>query len=113
MASKICVIIPAYNAEETIGPVVSGILEYVSRVLLADDGSTDQTARIAAEAGAEVIHIGKNRGKGHALKILFQRTADEGYDAVISMDADGQHDPKEIPRFIATHAEAPDNIIVG
>ncbi len=113
MASKICVIMPAYNAEETIGSVVSGILEYVSRVLVADDGSTDQTARIAAEAGAEVIHIGKNRGKGPALKVLFQRTTDEGYDAVISMDADGQHDPKEIPRFIAAHAEAPNNIIVG
>jgi len=104
---------PAYNAEETIGPGVSGTLKYVSRVLVADDGSTDQTARIAAEAGAEIILIGQNRGKGHALKVLFQRTADEGYDAVISMDADGQHDPKEIPRFIAAHAEAPNDIIVG
>jgi len=113
VASKICVIMPAYNAEETIGPVVSGILKHVSRVLVADDGSTDQTARIAAEAGAEVVHIGKNRGKGPALKVLFKRTTDEGYDAVISMDADGQHDPKEIPRFIAAHAEAPDDIIVG
>ena len=113
MTSKICVIIPAYNAEETIGPVVSGILQYVSRVLVADDGSTDKTASIAAEAGAEVIFIKQNRGKGHVLKVLFQRTADESYDAVISIDADGQHDPKEIPRFIAAHAKAPNDIIVG
>jgi len=113
LTSKICVIIPAYNAEETIGPVVSGALKYVPRVLVADDGSTDRTARMAAKAGAEVIFIGENRGKGHALKVLFQRAADEGYDAVISMDADGQHEPKEIPRFMAAHTRAPSDIIVG
>lgn len=113
MASKICIIMAAYNAEETIGPVVSGTLKYVSRVLVADDGSTDQTAQIAAEAGAEVILIGKNRGKGDALKVLFQQAIDKGYDAVISMDADGQHEPEEIPRFIAAHANAPSDIIVG
>jgi len=113
VASKICVIIPAYNAEETIGSVVSGTLKHVSRVLVADDGSTDRTARIAAKAGAEVIFIGENRGKGHALKVLFQRAADEGYDAVISMDADGQHEPKEIPRFMAAHTRVPSDIIVG
>jgi len=113
MASKICVIIPAYNAEETIGLVISGALKYVPRVLVADDGSIDQTARIAAKAGAEVIFIGVNRGKGHALKVLFQRAADEGYDAVISMDADGQHESKEIPSFMTAHTKAPDNIIVG
>jgi len=113
MTSKICVIIPAYNAEKTIGPVVSGALKYVGQVLVADDGSTDLTPKIAANAGAEVILIRKNRGKGHALKVLFQRAFDEGYDAVISMDADGQHEPKEIPRFMAAHAKAPDDIIVG
>lgn len=113
MPSKICVIIPAYNAEETIGPVISGAVKYVEQVLVADDGSTDRTARIAAEAGAEVIFIGENRGKGHALKVLFQRAADAGYDAVISMDADGQHEPQEIPRFMAAHDEVPNDIIVG
>ncbi len=113
MTPKICVIIPAYNAEETIGAVISGALKYVEQVLVADDGSTDLTSQIAAKAGAEVIFIGKNRGKGHALKVLFQRMVDEGCEAVISMDADGQHEPKEIPRFIAAHAEAPDDIILG
>lgn len=113
MASKICVIIPAYNAEETIGPIIDGAVKYVPRVLVVDDGSTDRTARVAAKAGAEVIFVGENRGKGHALKVLFQRAADEGYDAVISMDADGQHEPKEIPRFIEAHLKAPNDIIVG
>ena len=113
MASKICVIIPAYNAEETIGPIIDGAVKYVPRVLVVDDGSTDRTARVAAKAGAEVIFVGENRGKGHALKVLFQRAADDGYDAVISMDADGQHEPKEIPRFIEAHLKAPNDIIVG
>lgn len=113
MTSKICVIIPAYNAEKTIGPVVSGTLKYVGQVLVADDGSTDLTPKIAANAGAEVIFIRKNRGKGHALKVLFQRAMDEGYDAVISVDADGQHEPKEIPRFMVAHVKAPNDIIVG
>ena len=62
MTSRICVIIPAYNTEEMIGPVIGGALKYVEQVLVADDGSTDQTARIAAKAGAEVIFIGENRG---------------------------------------------------
>ena len=77
------------------------------KVLVADDGSNDRTGTIAAEAGGDVIAIDHNRGKGYALKVLFQRAMDEGYDAVISMDADGQHDPREIPRFAAAHAEDP------
>jgi len=104
---------PAYNAEGTIGLVVSGALKYVEQVLVADDGSTDRTARIAAKAGARVLSNGKNRGKGYTLKVLFQRAAAEGYDAVISMDADGQHEPEEIPRFLEAHAKAPNDIIVG
>lgn len=104
---------PAYNAAATVGLVVREALRYVPRVLVADDGSNDRTGLIAAEAGGEVISIDENRGKGHALKVLFQRAIEEGYDAVISMDADGQHDPQEIPRFIAAHAENPGAVIVG
>ena len=113
LASKICVIIPAYNASETIGQVVRGALKYVPLVIVADDGSTDHTSKFAAEAGGEVILIEKNRGKGHALKMLFQRAIDKGYDAVISMDADLQHDPEKIPNFIQIHNIHPNDIIVG
>lgn len=113
MTSKVCVVIPAYNAAETIGPVIRGALKHVPRVFVADDGSIDRTARNAAAQGAEVLPIGRNKGKGHALKVLFERAVEQGFDAVISMDADGQHDPEEIPRFIAAHAKAPGNIIVG
>jgi len=111
--SKICVVIPAYNAAQTIRDVVKGSLQYVSDVIVADDGSTDNTADIAAEAGAQVILIDKNLGKGNALKALFGKAIDEGYDAVISVDADGQHDPADIPRFIELHHSFPEAVIVG
>lgn len=113
MVSKICVIIPAYNAAETISHVVRGALNHIPHVMVADDGSTDDTAMVAAEAGAEVISIDKNRGKGHALKVLFQRAVDVEYDAVISMDADKQHNPEDIPLFMQAHHKNPADIILG
>ena len=113
MSSNICVIIPAYNAARTLGDVVRGAMRHISKVIVADDGSTDATGDIASSAGAEVITIAENRGKGNALKLLFQKATQEGYDTVISMDADGQHDPKEIPQFMAEHMRHPACIVVG
>jgi len=106
-------VIPAYNASSTIGSVITGALKHVHEVFVVDDGSSDSTATIASEAGAEVIVINRNRGKGNALKVLFQKAMEAGYDAVVSMDADGQHDPEEISLFISAHALYPDDIIVG
>jgi glycosyltransferase involved in cell wall biosynthesis len=113
MASKICVVIPAYNASKTVGDVVRGALKYIPRVIVADDGSEDDSAGAAYASGAEVIRIDRNRGKGNALKLLFRKAREEGYDAVISLDADGQHDPDEIPKFLAAHNTHPGEIIVG
>ncbi|MGO9614587.1 MAG: glycosyltransferase family 2 protein [Dissulfurispiraceae bacterium] len=113
MSSDICVVIPAFNAAKTVGDVVRGALKYIPRVIVADDGSSDDTAGVASAAGAEVITIGRNKGKGNALKVLFQRAIDEGYTAVISMDGDSQHDPEEIPRFVTAYEKCPDCIIVG
>ncbi|MCE7910239.1 MAG: hypothetical protein DCC43_00790 [Candidatus Brocadia sp.] len=113
LPSDVCVVIPAYNASSTIGNIVIGALKHVSKVIVADDGSTDNTAVAASGAGAEIVIIDRNRGKGNALTVLFQKTVDEGYDAVISMDADEQHDPEEIPKFLAAHIMHPDDIISG
>ncbi len=113
LAVKICVIIPAYNAAGTVGPVVAGALKHCHDIIVADDGSTDDTAEVAARAGAKTIKISPNKGKGNALKLLFETAITQGYDAVISVDADGQHDPDEIPLFIDAHARHPDDIIVG
>ncbi|NUO07196.1 MAG: glycosyltransferase family 2 protein [Candidatus Brocadia sp.] len=113
MTSNVCVVIPAYNASRTIRNIVIGALKHVSKVIVADDGSTDNTAVAASGAGAEIIIIDRNRGKGNALRVLFQKTINEEYDAVISMDADEQHDPEEIPKFLAAHIMHPDDIISG
>ena len=111
--SDICVIIPAYNAANTIGVVVRGALKHVPLVIVADDGSTDDTAGCAAEAGAEVIRFEKNRGKGHALKILFQTAIKRGLGVAISIDADCQHDTEDIPLFISMHQKHPNDLITG
>lgn len=113
MTSKICVVIPAYNASGTIKNVVMGVLKHVPMVIVADDGSEDNTAIIASEAGADVIVIGENKGKGNALKVLFRKAIEDGYHAVITIDADEQHDPEEIPLFLNAHSLFPDDIIIG
>jgi glycosyltransferase involved in cell wall biosynthesis len=113
MTDKICIIIPAYNSAKTIPQVVAGALKHVPKVIVANDGSEDDTAQAASLAGAEVISIDHNQGKGHALELLFQKAIENGYDAVISMDADTQHDPDDIPKFIKAHEKYPEDLIVG
>ncbi len=111
--SKICVLIPAYNAADTIGQVVACALRFVPDVIVADDGSMDGTYSAAINAGASVIKIPENKGKGNALKTLFKKAVETGYDAAIAMDADAQHDPHEIPLFIKAHYDKPEDIIIG
>jgi glycosyltransferase involved in cell wall biosynthesis len=94
----ITAIIPAYNEEKTIGSVVLGTQEHVSRVIVVDDGSTDQTAHIARLAGAEVIVHPHNQGKGAALKTGFKAAEDS--KIIVTLDSDGQHEPGEIPRLV-------------
>ncbi len=113
MTPKLCIAIPAYNASGTIGKVITGSMKYCPHIIVADDGSDDDTAIVAKRAGAKVIRISRNRGKGNALKLLFEFAHEQGYEAVITIDADGQHDPDSIPLFIETHRKNPDQFIVG
>ena len=110
---RACAIIPAYNAEETVGPVVKGALALLPMVIVADDGSTDATAQVAEDAGALVIRVPENHGKGHCLRLLFAEARKRGFDAVIALDSDGQHDPADIPRFLDAHRDDPGAVIVG
>jgi len=113
LEDRICVIIPAYNVADTIGEVVQGAFQHVRTVMVVDDGSGDGTGENALSAGASVIIIDRNRGKGNALKVLFKEAAKQGYTTVISMDGDGQHNPDEIPRLIHAHKANPGSIVVG
>ncbi len=110
---KICCIIPAYNSQDTIGKVVEGAKNHIGHVVVIDDGSTDNTALRAEKAGADLIRVSENRGKGNALRIAFRYARVNHYDAVITLDADLQHDPSEIPTFIEKYRAEQSHIISG
>jgi len=98
--SRTLVIIPCYNEEHAIDIVVLKTKHYVDEVLVVDDGSSDDTAKIAKEAGAIVITHETNKGKGNAIKTGFRYALDHGFDYVVTIDGDGQHNPAEIPNLV-------------
>lgn len=110
------VLIPALNAAQTLRELLPKINAFVPAegIVVVDDGSTDDTARIAGESGAFVIRHSANRGKGAALRsgieYILGRTE---FRSVITMDADLQHDPAEIPKFLSRSKKGGAKIIVG
>ena len=113
MSEKTLVLIPALNAERSVGAVVRDCLLVSRDVLVIDDGSSDRTGDAARKAGAQVIRHPVNRGKGAALKTGFAHALANGFDAVITLDADGQHLPHEIPKFLAARMETGGDLIIG
>jgi glycosyltransferase involved in cell wall biosynthesis len=103
--------IPAYQAEASIGDVVRRTRSLFEHVLVVDDGSTDATGRAAAESGARVLRHPRNMGKGRALKTAFDDLFTRGFLAVITLDADGQHVPEEIPRLVEAMGSGVDLVI--
>lgn len=110
---KVCVVIPAANEERTIGKIIDGVKRHLEQVIVVDDGSSDRTAKIAEDHGVTVIRHPRNLGKGEALKTGFSRALAAGCQAVIFLDADGQHDPDEIPKFIQAALRSRAAIILG
>jgi glycosyltransferase involved in cell wall biosynthesis len=109
----IVALIPGYNEAPRIGGVIRATLEHLP-VVVVDDGSSDGTADVAREAGATVIEQQPNQGKGAALRAGFRHAIDTGADAILTLDADGQHDPREIPRFVEAAAAAPPpDLVIG
>lgn len=94
---------PAFNEEESVGDVVREVYETVTGVdvLVVDDGSTDTTSRHAAQAGATVLRLPLNLGVGGAMRAGFKYALQNGYDAVVQVDSDGQHDPRAIPELVS------------
>jgi glycosyltransferase involved in cell wall biosynthesis len=111
-ALRIAGVIPAYQAAPSVGAVARGALALLPEVLVVDDGSTDATAEEARSAGARVISFPANRGKGAALAAAFADLFGRGYDGVITLDADGQHLPEEIPKLLP-EATAGGDLVLG
>jgi glycosyltransferase involved in cell wall biosynthesis len=108
-----CVIVPAYQEARRIAAVVRRIREFMVDVVVIDDGSTDATAREAEAAGAVVLRHGVNRGKGLALHTGFTHAREHGFDYVITMDGDGQHDAADLPRFVEAYRRTGTPVLVG
>ena len=112
-APRFCIVIPAYREEKHIAAVVEEVRAYAPDVVVVDDGSPDSTTQEAEKAGALVLSHVRNQGKGAALRTGIRHAADKGYDLVITMDADGQHAPSDIPAFLAAHARTHCPVLVG
>lgn len=113
----VVVLMPAFNEQRAIGEVIGGLPATVHdrsvRVIVVDDGSTDDTATIAAEAGADVITSRLNRGKGHALRLGMERLDQTDLDALVWMDADGQHQPDALPKITDSVLQGDADMVVG
>lgn len=112
-SSELLVVVPALNEAGSVAEVVRGIRACVpdATCLVIDDGSTDATAAIAREAGGRVLSLPFNLGVGGAMRTGFRFARDHGYRVVVQVDADGQHDPGDIPRLVAALGDA--DIVIG
>ena len=110
---KVVAVIPAYNEERSIAKVILKVRRFVDIVLVGDDGSNDMTGEIAEALGALVVRNDKNRGKGYTLKRLFAKALELGADIVVALDADGQHDPRYIPKLIEPLINGQADMVIG
>ncbi len=110
---KLIAIIPAFNEESTIGDVIKGTFKYVDDILVINDGSTDQTFDIATNTGAIVIDNIVNRGLGKTIKRGYDEAIKRGADIIVQIDADGQYDPKEIPKLIQPILDNKADLVLG
>ncbi|HKC92643.1 MAG TPA: glycosyltransferase family 2 protein [Nitrospira sp.] len=112
-AQSYWVVIPAYNEGATVRDVVARACQRCANVIVVDDGSTDETVEVLAGLDIAVLRNEQNRGKADSLWRGFQQALDQGAVGVITLDADGQHAPEEIPSFIAASLNNPEAFLIG
>jgi glycosyltransferase involved in cell wall biosynthesis len=116
---KPCIVVPVYNHEHAIGAVLAGLLRHDAPCLLVDDGSSAACAAVLDALAREhagrvaLVRLPHNQGKGAAVLAGFRRAAQLGYTHVLQIDADGQHETADVPKFLAAAAAHPDAIIAG
>ena len=106
-------LIPCFNEAAGIGEVVNSVREYLPMVMVVDDGSTDATVARAKAAGAEIVSLATNRGKGAALRVGFQHLRDRGLQWALTLDGDGQHAARDIPAFFRCVEATRAALVVG
>lgn len=105
-------LIPAWNEAQRLGAVLERAAAHLP-TLVVDDGSADKTAEVAAQLGADVVRHRVNRGKGAALLTGFRWALEHGFEGVVTLDADGQHDPDEIPVFVEVQERTQADLVIG
>jgi glycosyltransferase involved in cell wall biosynthesis len=110
---KVCVLVPAYNAQSTLGSVLDKVRPLGIDCIVVNDGSLDQTEKVALEYGADLLEHASNLGKGAALRTGFQHILQKDYQVVITLDADGQHDPSEIPFLLRIFRSVKPDILIA
>ena len=113
MEDTTAILIPAYNEATTIHDIVDRCLHYASNVMVIDDGSIDGTAEKLKQLSALVFSNTINLGKGATLLKGFQTAIEKNYRGVIALDADGQHNPDDLPHFLNIIEKFPDGLIIG
>ncbi|HEX75378.1 MAG TPA: glycosyltransferase family 2 protein [Dehalococcoidia bacterium] len=110
---KVCAVIPAYNEAHTIGRIIQETRKYIDTVFVVDNGSSDNTAEVARQSGAEVIDYSAKRGYGAAQYAGQQVAIQNGFDYILQLDADGQHDPIYIPKLLEAMQSGDYDIVLG
>lgn len=112
-ANRVLIVVPALNEERSVGTVVTEACRLGHDVCVVDDGSTDATALHARAAGGTVLRVPLNLGVGGALRAGFRWALSHGYDTVVQIDADGQHDPREVEALLETMRAADADMAIG
>jgi glycosyltransferase involved in cell wall biosynthesis len=110
------VVLPAWNEEQSVGMVVKEVFDAIpgAAVLVVDDASTDRTAQVAKDAGAQVVSNLFNLGVGGAVRVGFRMANRRGYEVMVQVDADGQHDPRDIAKLVAALGSEPaPRVVIG
>ncbi|HEX9810523.1 MAG TPA: glycosyltransferase family 2 protein [Burkholderiales bacterium] len=112
-SAKVVAVIPAYDEERTIRQIAAGARAHVADVIVVDDGSADGTSAALEGLPVTLLRNSSNQGKGGALWRGMQIALERGATAIVTLDADGQHRPQDIPRLVAAHRERPDVLVIG
>ena len=105
--------IPCLNEQQFIGDIVTRVKKYVDQVIVIDDGSTDNTSKVAQAAGAEVVRHKVNKGYGESIQSCFKAAKRSNADMLVTLDGDGQHNPDEIPQLLAPILEGKADLVIG